>query len=98
MTLVTFGEAMVRLSPPAFQRLEQTRSLDVFVGGGELNVAVAAARMGVDARWVSRLPNNLLGHLIAGRAREQNVGVHVDWASGNRAGLYFAEAGAAPRA
>ncbi|HUX11247.1 MAG TPA: sugar kinase, partial [Terriglobia bacterium] len=38
--VVTFGEAMVRLSPPNFQRLEQTHSLDVQVGGGELNVAV----------------------------------------------------------
>ena len=39
MDLVTFGEAMVRLTPPGFQRLEQARSLDVSVGGAELNVA-----------------------------------------------------------
>src|SRR5207248_6705440 len=54
MDLVTFGEAMVRLTPANFQRLEQATSFDVYVGGGELNVAVAAARLGVAARWVSR--------------------------------------------
>ena len=98
MDLVTFGEAMVRLTPPAFQRLEQTHSLDVYVGGGELNVAVAAARLGVATRWVSRLPDNALGRMIAARAREQGVDVHVEWTGDDRAGLYFAELGAAPRA
>lgn len=97
MDLVTFGEAMVRLTPPNFQRLEQARSFDVYVGGGELNVAVAAARLGVAAGWVSRLPDNALGHMIANRVREQNVDVHVEWTKGDRAGLYFAELGAAPR-
>jgi 2-dehydro-3-deoxygluconokinase len=98
MDLVTFGEAMVRLTPPDFQRLEQARGFDVYVGGGELNVAVAAARLGIKSRWVSRLPENALGRMIANRAREQGVDVHVDWSSADRAGLYFAELGAAPRA
>jgi 2-dehydro-3-deoxygluconokinase len=98
MDLVTFGEAMVRLTPPAFQRLEQAHSFDAYVGGGELNVAVAAARLGVASRWVSRLPENALGRMIANRAREQRVDVHVEWTADDRAGLYFAELGAAPRA
>jgi 2-dehydro-3-deoxygluconokinase len=98
MDLVTFGEAMVRLTPPNFQRLEQARSFDAYVGGGELNVAVAAARLGVTSRWVSRLPENPLGHMIANHAREQGVDVHVEWTADDRAGLYFAELGAAPRA
>jgi 2-dehydro-3-deoxygluconokinase len=98
MDLVTFGEAMVRLTPPDFQRLEQARSFDVYVGGGELNVAVAAARLGVASRWVSRLPENALGRMIAGHARAQGVDAHVDWMHDSRAGLYFAELGAAPRA
>lgn len=97
MDLVTFGEAMIRLTPPDFQRLEQARSLDVYVGGGELNVAVAASRFGISSRWVSRLPDNALGHIIANRAREQGVDARVEWAPSNRAGLYFAELGAAPR-
>src|SRR5262245_44843135 len=96
--LVTFGEAMVRLTPPDFQRLDQARGFDVYVGGGELNVAVAARRLGIASRWVSRLPDNPLGRLIAARAREQDVDVHVEWSKSDRAGLYFAELGAAPRA
>jgi len=98
MDLVTFGEAMVRFTPPDFQRLEQARSFDVYVGGGELNVAVAAARFNASSRWVSWLPDNPLGRLIANRARELGVDVHVDWTTSDRAGLYFAELGAAPRA
>jgi 2-dehydro-3-deoxygluconokinase len=98
MDLVTFGEAMVRLTPPSFQRLEQARGFDAYVGGGELNVAVAAARLGVGSRWVSRLPENALGHMIANRAREQGVDVRAEWSADDRAGLYFAELGAAPRA
>jgi 2-dehydro-3-deoxygluconokinase len=97
--VVTFGEAMVRLTPPGFQRLEQARSFEVHVGGGELNVAVGAARLGLAARWVSRLTANPLGRMIANRAREQGVDVsRVAWTDGDRAGLYFAELGAAPRA
>ncbi|HEU4748908.1 MAG TPA: sugar kinase [Gemmatimonadaceae bacterium] len=96
--LVTFGEAMVRFTPPAYQRLEQAHSFDVYVGGGELNVAVVAARLGVASRWVSRLPENALGRMIAARAREQGVDVHIEWTADDRAGLYFAELGAAPRA
>jgi len=98
MDLVTFGEAMVRLTPPNFQRLEQTTSFDAHVGGGELNVAVAAARFGASARWVSLLPENGLGRLIANRAREQGVDLQIEWTSSDRAGLYFVELGAAPRA
>jgi len=99
MDLVTFGEAMVRLTPPDFQRLEQARSFDIHVGGAELNVAVAAARLGLATRWVSRLPENPLGRMIASHAREQGVDVsHVAWTAEDRAGLYFTEHGAAPRA
>lgn len=97
--LVTFGEAMVRLTPPGFRRLEQADSFDVHAGGAELNTAVGAARLGLSSRWVSRLPDNSLGHLIANRAREQGVDVaSVQWAKDGRAGVYFAELGAAPRA
>jgi len=97
--LVTFGEAMVRLTPPGFRRLEQAQSFDVHAGGAELNTAVGAARLGLSSRWVSRLPDNPLGHLIANRAGEQGVDVaSVQWAKDGRAGVYFAELGAAPRA
>ena len=97
--LVTFGEAMLRLTPPAFQRLEQASSLDLHVGGAELNVAVAASRLGVPARWVSRLTESAIGRLVASRAREHDVDVScVQWTPDDRVGVYFAELGAAPRA
>jgi 2-dehydro-3-deoxygluconokinase len=97
--VITFGEAMVRLSPPNFRRLEQTHSLDVLVGGAELNTAVGVARLGRLSAWVSRLTNNPLGRLIANRAREAGVSTeHVVWTDEDRVGVYFLEFGAAPRA
>src|SRR5919199_2850520 len=97
--VITFGEAMIRLSPPGCRRLEQARSLDVQVGGAELNTAVALARLGRSAAWVSRLTRNPLGRFIANKAREAGVGTdHVVWTDDDRVGLYFLEFGAAPRA
>jgi 2-dehydro-3-deoxygluconokinase len=97
--VVTFGEAMIRLAPPGFRRLEQARSLDVQVGGAELNTAVGLARLGRKTAWVSRLTNNPLGRLIANHAREAGVGTeHIVWTDDDRVGVYFLEFGAAPRA
>jgi 2-dehydro-3-deoxygluconokinase len=97
--VITFGEAMIRLSPPGFRRLEQARSLDLAVGGAELNTAVALARLGRPSGWVSRLTDNPLGRLIANHAREAGVCTqHVVWTKDDRVGLYFLEFGAAPRA
>src|SRR5437763_4692732 len=90
---------MVRLSPPNFRRLEQTDSLDVLVGGAELNTAAGLARLGRTTAWVSRLTRNPLGRLIANRAREAGVSTdHVLWTEDDRVGVYFLEFGAAPRA
>ena len=97
--VITFGEAMVRLSPPSFKRIEQADSLDLQVGGAELNTAVGLARLGRSTAWVSRLTRNPLGRLIANRAREAGVSTdHVVWTDEDRVGLYFLEFGASPRA
>jgi len=98
--IITFGEAMIRLSPPHFQRLEQTATLDVQVGGGELNVAVGVARLGLSSAWVSRLPQNPLGRLVQNRVRQAGVDTSsLVWTTDgeSRTGLYFMEFGAAPR-
>src|SRR5579859_6973567 len=96
--VVTFGEAMIRLAPPHFQRLEQTHSLDVQVGGGELNVAVGVRRLGLTSSWISRLPRNALARLLENRARQAGVDTsQIVWTEGGRLGLYFVEFGAAPR-
>ena len=88
--VVTFGEAMIRLSPPSFQRLEQTNSLEVRIGGAELNVAVAGSRLGLSTAWVSRLPRSPLGRMVAGKAREHGVDTsHILWTDSGRVGLYF---------
>lgn len=97
--VITFGEAMLRLSPPNFRRLEQARSFDAQVGGAELNTAVGLARLGHRTAWVSRLTDNPLGRLIANQAREAGVSTeHIVWTNEDRVGLYFLEFGAAPRA
>jgi 2-dehydro-3-deoxygluconokinase len=97
--MITFGEAMVRLAPPHFHRLEQARSFDVKVGGAELNTAVGLARLGRSTAWVSRLTDNPLGRLIANHAREAGVfPEHVVWTPEDRVGVYYLEFGAAPRA
>ena len=89
---------MVRLSPPDFKRIEQTTTLDLNIGGAELNVAVGASRLGLNTAWISRLPDNPLGRMIANKAREMGVDVSpLIWDTNGRAGLYFLELGATPR-
>src|SRR5258708_18184838 len=94
----TVGQAMVRLSPTNFWRLEQAQSLDLRVGGAELNTAVGLARLGRSSAWVSRLTDNPIGRLIVNRAREAGVSTrHVHFTDQDRVGVYFLELGAAPR-
>jgi 2-dehydro-3-deoxygluconokinase len=97
--LVTFGEAMVRMSPPTSHRLEQTDLFDVKVGGGELNVAIASARLGLKCAWISAVPDNQLGKMVRNKVREQGVDTsYVIFSHRGRQGLYFVEFGASPRA
>ncbi|QEL16580.1 sugar kinase [Limnoglobus roseus] len=96
--VIAFGEAMVRLATPHFQRIEQSRTFDVEIGGAELNTAVGLARLGRSAAWVSRLPDNPLGQLVANRVREAGVEPRVRFTDDGRCGLYFLESGASPRA
>ena len=97
--VVTFGEAMIRLSPPNFERLEQAHLLNACVGGGEMNVAVLASRLGLKSAFVTRLPKNPLGRMIFDRIREQGVDAsNIVWSDSDRAGLYWVEFGAMPRA
>jgi 2-dehydro-3-deoxygluconokinase len=96
--VVTFGETMVRLSPPNYRRLEQTNLLNVSIGGAEWNVAVDLSRLGISTAWVSRLTDNALGWMIRNKAREHGVDTsHITWTKGDRIGIYFVEFGATPR-
>lgn len=97
--VVTFGETMMRLTPPGFLRIEQTRGFDIWVGGSESNTAVGLARLGMKAAWLSRLPASPLGRYISQRIQQYGVDVsHVIWASDERLGIYFHEKAQPPRA
>ncbi|MBN1315033.1 MAG: sugar kinase [Anaerolineales bacterium] len=96
--VITFGETMIRLSPPDFQRLEQSSTLNISVGGSELTVAAGISRLGLKTEWTSRLSNNQLGRMVANKARELGVDTsHIVWTDDDRVGLYFIEYGASPR-
>lgn len=96
--VATLGEAMLRFSPPGGRRLEQATSLDVFVGGAELSVAIGVSRLGLRAAWVTKLHESPLGRIIANHARGLGVDVSkVLWTEAGRTGLYFLEFGASPR-
>ena len=96
--VITFGETMIRLSPPNYRRLEQTNLLDVNVGGAELSVATGLSRLGLNVSWVSRLTENALGAMIRNKTREQGVDTsNILWTKGSRVGLYFLELGTSPR-
>lgn len=97
--VVALGEAMLRLSPPNYMRLEQTNSFDVNVGGTELNTSVGVARFGLKTAWVTKLVNNPLGKMVANKAREHGIDTsHIVWGDEGRVGIYYLELGATPRA
>src|SRR5579884_651966 len=98
--VVTFGEAMLRFTPRGHERLERATNLDVTPGGAELNTAVALRCLNVPSAWVSCLPENALGRLVARQARAAGVDISdVRWVAEaeGRVGLYFLEEGTDPR-
>ncbi|MGE3796801.1 MAG: PfkB family carbohydrate kinase [Thermomicrobiales bacterium] len=98
--VITFGEAMIRLTPPRNERIARTTSLDLSPGGAELNAAVTLAALGADAQWVSVLPANDLARYLDRQAKAHGVDTrHVQWVPEDegRMGLYFLEEGTDPR-
>lgn len=105
LDLVSLGECMIRLSPAGHGRVEFAPSLEVWVGGGEYNVAYALARLGLRTGWVGGLNTSPMGRIIANHARA--VGVDLSHAvtrpydgvgKVDRIGLNFTEVGASKRA
>ena len=95
---VSFGEIMLRLSPPGFERLFQSPSLNATFGGGEANVAVSLAQFGHESHYVTRLPANPIGDAAIKALRAEGVHVEHVVRGGQRLGIYFAETGASQRA
>jgi 2-dehydro-3-deoxygluconokinase len=95
---VCFGEIMLRLSPPGFERFFQSPLLSATFGGGEANVAVSLAQFGHDSHYVTRVPANPIGDAALRVLRAEGVGVTHVLRGGARLGIYFAETGASQRA
>ena len=95
--VVTFGEIMLRLSPPSFGRFVQARSFDVIYGGGEANVAASLANYGLPVEYVTRLPANDIGDACRNFLRQFGVGTGHIVRGGERLGIYFLEMGSAQR-
>lgn len=98
LRVVTFGEGLMRLTPPAQRRFTQADSFGAFIGGAELNTAIGVAVLGHRAEWVSVLPEGPLGQLVLQHAQRHGVSVdHVLLTPDARLGLFFVEIGAEPR-
>ena len=95
--VVTFGEIMLRLSPPGFLRFSQTNSFDIIYGGGESNVAISLANYGVPVRFVTRIPENDIGQSAKMEMRKRGVETEFMIYGGDRLGIYFLETGAVSR-
>ena len=95
--VVTFGEIMLRLSPPGYLRFSQTNSFDVVYGGGESNVAVSLANYGIPVEFVTRIPKSEIGECALMELRKRGVGTSHIVLGGERLGIYFMETGAVNR-
>ncbi len=92
--VVAFGELLLRLSPPGEQRLFESPELHTFFGGAEANVAVALSHLGLEADYITRLPEGPLGDAALDALRREGVGTASILRGGERLGLYFVELGA----
>ncbi len=95
--VITFGEIMLRLSTPGYLRFSQARQFDATFGGGEANVAVSLANFGIDAEFVTRLPDNDIARSCLRDLRSYGVGTSHCITGGERLGIYFLETGAVAR-
>lgn len=95
--IVTFGEIMLRLATPGYKRFVQADSFEVTYGGGEANVAVSLANYGMDAYFVTKIPNNEIGQSCRNYIRRFGAKTDYIKMDGDRLGIYFLESGASQR-
>lgn len=96
--VITFGEIMLRLATPGFERFGQSNTLNATFGGGEANVAVSLANYGIDVKFVTRLPKNDIADSCIKELRGLGVDTSGIIRGGERIGIYFLETGAVNRA
>lgn len=94
--IVTFGEILMRLSPPNHLRLSQTSTLEVHYGGAEANVAASLSVLGIKTQFVTSVPDNELGSSAINMMRSFGV-TPIVLNQGNRLGVYYFEHGASER-
>ena len=96
--VVTFGEIMLRLAPEGYYRFVQADKFGATYGGGEANVAVSLANYGLDARYITKLPEHEIGQAAVNSLRKHGVDTSYIARGGSRVGIYFLEKGASQRA
>lgn len=97
MKVITFGEIMLRLATPGYQRFSQAKEFIATFGGGEANVAVSLANYGIPVDFVTRMPQNDIGRACKMDLQKYGVGVDNIIYGGERLGIYFLETGAVSR-
>ena len=95
--IVTFGEIMLRLKPPGSERFLQSPKLEATFGGGEANVAVGLANLGILAAYVTVIPKNPIGDACIRELRKYGINTRHIPRKGDRLGIYFLEGGANQR-
>ena len=95
--IVSFGEIMLRLSPPGNLRFTQARNFDCIYGGGESNVAVSLEQFGIKTQYITRLPDNEIGDACLNYIRQFGVETDFIVRGGDRLGIYYLENGIAQR-
>ena len=97
MKVVTFGEIMMRLNPNGYERFVQANEFGVTYAGAEANVAVSLANYGIDAAFVTKLPEHEIGQAAVNSLRKYGVDTSLITRGGERVGIYFCEKGASQR-
>ncbi|MFB9052307.1 sugar kinase [Formosa undariae] len=95
--LVTFGEVMMRLSPPGYLKFSQANSFELVYGGGEANVAISCAYLGMKAAHMTRFPDNAIGRAATQFLRKNWLSTDQIIYGDNKLGMYFLEKGAVHR-
>ncbi|MFA5015451.1 MAG: sugar kinase [Actinomycetota bacterium] len=95
--IVTFGEVMLRLKSPGFERFFQSPLMEATFGGGEANVAISLANFGMDVAFCTALPKNIIGNACENELRKWGVDTSLIIRNDGRMGIYFLENGANQR-
>ena len=94
MKVLTFGEIMLRLKAPEHERFFQSPMLEATFGGGEANVAVSLANYGMDAEFLTVLPQNDIANACIRELRYFGVDTKKIVRGNGQMGIYYLEAGA----